>query len=133
MSINASEDGLEPLGEVPAIEPTAFSPVHEVTYYQARCTACGYTETDYGEYSACSDPGSVIDDVIEHSGWFGRYAPTGEHTNIGGRWVPHRELVELLCHGCQHCEVCGTTPAYSVDDEHLVCEAHEDHEFGAAS
>ena len=35
--------------------------VHEVTYYQAKCDCCGEIETDYGDYSAWSDPQVAIE------------------------------------------------------------------------
>ncbi|WP_065286685.1 hypothetical protein [Mycolicibacter kumamotonensis] len=102
----------------------SFEPVHEVTYYQARCTECGVIEDDYGDYSAWSDAGTAIDNVCDND-WFAIYEPDGS-TTVTGR--PAQVLTKLLCPQCQHCEVCGNERAYAVD-EHLVCEEHEDHEF----
>ncbi|MFN3005124.1 hypothetical protein [Mycolicibacterium wolinskyi] len=101
--------------------------LHPVTYYQAECTGCGTIVDDYYEYSAVEDP---IEWVRENLDWFERTrsepAPTPE--------LPQREIchtVELLCPGCQKCEICGAEHAYEVD-EHLVCDEHEDHDFAAA-
>ena len=128
--MNATEDGVEPLSESPAIETNApaYPSVHEVTYYQARCTKCGYICDDYGDFTAYGDPGSPIEEVTA-AGWFARYVPTGRTTSTG---YPETELSELLCEECQKCEVCRADRAYEVDD-HLVCADHEGHEFEAAS
>lgn len=94
-------------------DPPKFSSVHEVTYYQARCTECGRVEDDYGDFSAWGDPEMPHEVVTSHSDWFS----------------PHRVgFVVLLCPDCQRCEVCGNEQAYEVGD-HLVCDEHEDHDF----
>ncbi|QFG09087.1 hypothetical protein I5J49_gp59 [Mycobacterium phage ThulaThula] len=128
--MNATEDGLEPLGEAPDLGEPRYPMSAEVTFHRARCTKCGYIETDYGDFGAMSDAGSAIDHVLDAE-WFGRSAPTGELVDIGGRMVRRHQLVELICPDCQRCEVCGTAKAYPID-EHLVCAEHEDHEFEAA-
>jgi len=85
-----------------------YAPLHEVTMYQARCTNCGVTEDEYGDFS-CMDSDMVICWVVENGGWF-------EGSD------------KLLCPECQRCEVCGSDRAHE-SDEHLVCEAHEGHDF----
>lgn len=87
-----------------------YPSVHEVTYYQARCTKCGVIEDDYGEYSAWANAGSAIDSVVDNG------------------WYYLREKDILLCDKCQQCEVCQDGGAYDIDG-HLVCEDHEDHNF----
>lgn len=104
-----------------------FEPDHHVDMYQARCTNCGYVETEYGDYSAFDDVGSCIE-TLEDS-WFVRYrheaAPTPE---VPLRRIAHVEV--LLCPSCQECEVCEAKPAYrGDDDEHLICAEHEDQVF----
>lgn len=133
--MNATEDGLEPLGESPAMEPmhtvpvTKYPPVEAVTYWRARCTSCG-AYAEYYEFGAFSDFGSAIEAARDECEWFDRVAcepaPTADN--------PRRQLcrtVELLCRDCQRCEVCGSSPAYVLDDgePHVVCEGHEDHDF----
>ncbi|AEK08608.1 hypothetical protein PBI_DLANE_64 [Mycobacterium phage DLane] len=131
-AMNASEDGLEPLGEAPDLGAPHYPMSAEVTFHRARCTKCGDIETDYGDFSAYSDPGGAINAVLAAADWFGRSAPTGELIDFGGGRMGQRyQLVELLCPDCQRCEVCGTAKAYPIND-HLVCEDHEDHEFEAA-
>ncbi|AVP42369.1 hypothetical protein SEA_MISHA28_70 [Mycobacterium phage Misha28] len=131
--MNATDDGLEPLGEAPELGEPRYPMSAEVTYYRARCTKCGYIETDYGGFSAYSDAGSAIDHVLDAADWFGRSAPTGELIDFGGGRMGQRyQLVELLCPDCQRCEVCGSDKAYPID-EHLVCEQHEGHEFAGGA
>lgn len=105
-----------------------FEPEHRIDMWQARCTNCGYIETDYGDYNAWADPGTSIESVTE-AGWFSRwsYAPNPTPDNPRGKTGT---LEELLCGGCQECEVCGAKPASGVNGlEHLVCPEHEEHEF----
>jgi hypothetical protein len=132
--MNASEDGDEPLGENPEIG-TRFEPVHEVPGYQARCTKCGYIETEYGDYSSWDDPDTPIEWVRDNYDWFERTrdepAPTPDNPR---RVIVH--TVELLCTDCQTCDVCGSTDKVHVsdnDDNHMVCGDHEDHEFEATA
>lgn len=95
-----------------------FAPIHEVTMYQARCTSCGYVETEYGDFAAWADEDTARNDVVE-AGWFEKFEDG--------------QLVDLLCLSCLKCDVCGAVDARDVnDDEHLVCAEHEDHDFAAA-
>lgn len=131
--MNATDDGLEPLGESPAIEVQAATYSHEypVTYYQARCTSCGHVQAEYGDYSAMDDVHGCIEILTScDPAWFVRHryepAPTPE--------CPRRQIVhvvELLCPDCQRCEVCGSATAYVIDEgePHMVCESHESHDF----
>lgn len=98
-----------------------YDPIHEITMYQARCTGCGHIEDDYGDFTAWTDPGTPIEDVVENRDWFAKWRPV-KHGTLD------QELELLLCPECQHCEVCQSEFAYSVDG-HLVCEDHEDHNF----
>ncbi|AEL98217.1 hypothetical protein PBI_BIGNUZ_54 [Mycobacterium phage BigNuz] len=131
--MNATEDGFAPLGEAPELGEPRYPMSAEVTCYRARCTKCGYIETDYGEFGAMHDEGSAIDHVLDAYDWRGRTEETGELVELRpGRFVQRRQLVELICPNCQRCEVCGTAKAYPID-EHLVCEQHEGHDFGASA
>lgn len=111
-----------------AAEPKRkFEPEHRIDMYQARCTNCGYIETEYGDYSGFDDVQSCID-VLEDQ-WFAtyRYEPAPRPDCPQGR-IAHIET--LLCPACLQCEVCGEKYAYPLGD-HLVCENHEDHDFAA--
>jgi hypothetical protein len=99
--------------------PKSFPPLNKVTMYQARCTTCGYIETDYGDFSAWEQPDIPVTDVVENIGWFVRYDNSFDP-------------VELLCLDCQSCEVCGSDRAYEHDD-HLVCDEHEGHDFAVVT
>lgn len=130
--MNTTEEGDEPLGENPEIGIRApkYSPLREVTMYQARCTNCGLIVDDYGDFS-CMDDDSVINEV-RGRGWFERTREEPSPTlNNPDRIIVH--TVELLCPDCQACDVCGATDKVHVsdDDEHMVCGDHEDHEFEA--
>ncbi len=105
---------------------TNFSYEHRIDMYQARCTTCGYIETEYGDYSGFGDVMSCVE-FLEDCEWFARYRHEPKPTPDNPRAiVVHVE--ELLCPKCQRCEVCGAEHAYEVND-HLVCEEHEGHEF----
>lgn len=106
-----------------------YNPIHQIASYQARCTECGYIQTEYGDFSGFDNPDRAIEDVAEN-GWFERsritkvLPPDDQHPH--GRQIV--ETVALLCLDCQKCEVCDVSPAYEVDG-HLVCDDHEDHDF----
>jgi hypothetical protein len=105
-----------------------FDPEHRIDMWQARCTNCGYVETDYGDYAAWADRETPYEHVVD-AGWFGRwsYRPNPTLDNPRGRIGT---LEELLCEDCQECEVCEAKPASDVNgDEHLVCAEHEEHAF----
>jgi ferredoxin len=127
--MNSCEDGTEPLGESPAVEPspTNYPEVQPVTYYRARCTECG-AYAEYCDFGAFADAGSAVEAARDDCDWFERTrrepAPTPE---IPNRAIVH--TVELLCRDCQKCDACGSAPAYVSpdDDEHLVCGDHEDY------
>lgn len=89
--------------------------VHEVTYYQAKCDGCGFVQDDYGDFSAWADAGTAVESADD---WYSIVTKGGETRD--------------LCPDCQCCEVCQARGAYEIDD-HLVCDEHEDHDFGAAS
>lgn len=105
----------------------------EVTYHQAQCDKCQEIyEGD--EYTAWGDPGMAVEDATNNGDWFERMRliriepPTDD--------FPHErrvyETVELLCRRCQKCDVCSTDMLVTrseVDDNHLVCVDHEEHEF----
>lgn len=96
-----------------------FEPIHEVTMYQARCTNCGFIQTDYEEYAGWAEESTSIEWVVDYCGWF-----------RSSDWPP----TELLCTKCQECAVCGGKPCYLSDDgKHVLCEAHEDHDFMSVS
>jgi hypothetical protein len=108
-----------------------FDYEHRIDMYQARCTNCGYVETDYGDYSGFGDVQMCIE-TLEDS-WHARYRyePTPRPDNPNAK-IAHVE--ELLCPSCQTCEVCGASDARDVnDDEHLVCADHEDHNFAPST
>jgi hypothetical protein len=106
-----------------------FDPEHRVDMWQARCTNCGYIETDYGDHAAWSDADIPRTQVVENWDWFERWVIDSREN---GKVESHLE--ELLCPDCQECEVCGGKHAYCAnDDEHLVCEEHEDHDFSAVA
>ena len=91
------------------------SPFHEVPMFQARCTSCGYIETDYDEFGGFSEPEGAVEFVTEVRAW-----------HRSDDWPPS----ELLCVACQKCAVCGADTCYPHDDgQHVVCEHHEDHDF----
>lgn len=127
--MNSTEDGTEPLGESPAIDPapTKFPEVERVTYYRARCTTCG-AYAEYYEFGAFSDAGAAVEAARDECEWFERTrqepAPTPDMPN---RVISH--TTELLCRDCQQCDACGNHPAYMSedDDQHLVCADHEDY------
>jgi len=81
---------------------TNFPPVHEVTYYQARCTNCGLIMDSYGEYTAWSDPDSPVSEARDICDWY-----------------QSDDAETLLCRQCQICTECDGSP----DDD------HEDHDF----
>lgn len=101
----------------------------EITMYAAVCDGCGCGVDDC-DYSAWTDEGGAREDAVSDHEWFEKTRleridpPSPDHLT-GYRTVSLR----LLCPKCQRCEVCGSENAYSVDDEHLVCEDHEDHVF----
>jgi hypothetical protein len=103
-----------------------FDPEHRIDMYQARCTNCGYVETEYGDFSGFDDVQYCID-TLEDS-WFARYRyepkPRPDCPNAR---IAHLE--ELLCPSCQKCEVCGAERVYPNEAERLVCAEHEDHDF----
>lgn len=78
--MNATEDGVEPLGEAPEM-PAApkFPDVQTITYYKAQCTSCG--KADFYEWTSAEEA---------HSETIGREG-----------WVRHIESGELLCTDCQ--------------------------------
>lgn len=96
---------------------------------------CGRIEDDYGDFAGWIDGDIPIEHVTEYydEPWLKRervvkVIPRDDTYPYDRRVY---ELVELLCPDCirkRGCEVCGE-PAYAVD-EHLVCEDHEDHDFG---
>jgi len=79
-----------------------FDPVHQVTYYQARCTNCGTIVDSYGDYSAWDDPHAPIREVVDCHDWW---------QSVDGE--------TLLCRACQICAQCQGSP----DDD------HDDHDF----
>lgn len=101
----------------------------EKTFYQAVCDKCG-EEYEGGEFQWWYDQDQAADNARDDSGWFERkrvikrLPPSATHP-IGSTVY---QTVELICDSCQTCDVCGTKPAYELDD-HLVCEEHEDHVF----
>lgn len=116
----------------PAAETVGnFEPLKAVTLYQACCTNCGYVQEDYGDFS-CMDDDAVLD-AVRSAGWFERtYREASPTPEIPNRTICH--TIELLCTDCQKCDVCDDPRAYQQpdDEEHLVCEAHESHDFSAA-
>lgn len=98
--------------------------VKEVTFYSVFCDRCkeGY---EGGEFTAWGEESHAIDDAVEYADWFARWVPNGKLTSNG---YPAHDLAELICPGCQKCEVCGSDDAYEAND-HLVCQGHEDHDF----
>jgi hypothetical protein len=62
-----------------------YEPIKVVAFYQARCTNCGKVEDDYyGDYSAWSDKGTPIEQVVDYRDW----------TEVD-------ETDELLCPNCK--------------------------------
>lgn len=101
----------------------------EKTFYRAVCDKCGAKDDD-GEFQWWYDKGQACEDVTENSDWF-------ERTRVIKKLPPDDKYpferivhatVELICTDCRACDVCGTKPAYEMDN-HLVCEEHEDHVF----
>lgn len=84
--------------------------IHEVVYYQARCTGCGSVCDDYGDYSAWAQPDVVVEMAVEGCGW----------------WHNPKDDDELLCPGCQTCILCGEPGRDVEDDGVLLCPEHED-------
>ncbi len=82
--------------------------IREVAMYRAECDVC--SEGVEGEFYAWTDRDSAVADV-EAFDWF----------TASGR---------LVCPDCMKCEVCGGR-GYP-DDDHLVCEDHEGHDFTKA-
>ncbi|XAO35521.1 hypothetical protein SEA_MORGANA_87 [Gordonia phage Morgana] len=107
--------------------------LRRVDMWQAKCTGCGYIETEYGDYSGWGDENTPIESLTDDGDWFKREVVT--RVIPADDSYPYErkvyQLVELLCLECVAkavCEVCGEAHAYPVDG-HLVCEDHEDHDF----
>lgn len=106
---------------------------NEKMFYQAVCDKCG-AEDDGGEYQFWADKGQAVESVTDNDDWFERTRviktiPADDNFPVD-RYI--HETVELICVDCRTCDVCGVKPAYVGDEEnHLVCEDHEDHQFEA--
>ncbi|UVK59820.1 hypothetical protein SEA_ALEEMILY_80 [Gordonia phage Aleemily] len=105
---------------------------HRVDMWQAKCTGCGYIETEYGDYSGWGDPAGAVEQVVDGD-WFQREVVT-KVIPADDSYPYERKVyrtVELLCLECvakSKCEVCDEADVYPVDG-HLVCEDHEGHDF----